>query len=181
MMRCTRVVALAVVVALAGVPAGAGSDPQAEKAAIARVVRASLGWFESKDFDLFFRSIADDPDYFVFQPGSRGTVRGTALARERSAMFRDPTARFVSLDIRELRIHLHASGQVAWFSAIVDDCGEYGGQLVCWNDTRWTGVLEKRGKDWVIMQMHFSFAADAVRAEAEKACREKLQAPPPSP
>ena len=78
---------------------------EAEKAAIARVVRASLGWFESKDFDLFFRSIADDPDYFVFQPTSRGTVRGTAQARERWAIFRDPTANFTSLDIRELRIH----------------------------------------------------------------------------
>lgn len=180
-MWCTRVVALALVVALAGVPAGAGPDPEAEKAAIARVVRASLAWFETKDFELLARSVADDPDYFVFQPTSRGTVRGTAQARERWAIFRDPTANFTSLDIRELRIHLHASGQVAWFSAIVDDCGEYGGQLVCWKDTRWTGVLEKRGEAWVIMQMHFSFAADAVRAEAEKACREKLQAPPTSP
>lgn len=181
MKRCARVVALAVAAVLAGVPVGAGPDPQAEKAAIARVVRASLGWFETKDFELLARSVADDPDYFVFQPYSKGTVRGIAQARERWAIFRDPASRFTSLDIRELRIHLHASGEVAWYSAIVDDCGEFGGQLGCWKDTRWTGVLEKRGESWVIMQMHFSFAADAVRAEAEKACREKLQAPPPSP
>ena len=34
------------------------------------------------------------------------------------------------------------------------------GQPGCWQDTRWTGVLEKRDGRWVIMQMHFSFAAD---------------------
>ena len=33
-------------------------------------------------------------------------------------------------------------------------------------DTRRTGVLEKRDGSWVIVQMHFSFAADRVRAEA---------------
>lgn len=27
-------------------------------------------------------------------------------------------------------------------------------------DTRWTGVLEKRDGQWLIVQMHFSFASD---------------------
>ena len=32
-------------------------------------------------------------------------------------------------------------------------------------DTRWTGVLERRDGRWLIIQMHFSFAADKVKAE----------------
>jgi len=57
---------------------------------------------------------------------------------------------------------------VAWFSAILDDCGEYRGKVGCWKDTRYTGVLEKREGKWVFCQMHFSFAVDKVRAEARK-------------
>ncbi len=41
------------------------------------------------------------------------------------------------------------------------------------NDARWTGVLEKRGGKWVIVQMHFSLASDKVRAEASP--KETLQ------
>jgi len=57
---------------------------------------------------------------------------------------------------------------VAWFSAILDDCGEFKGRAGCWKDTRYTGVLEKREGKWVFCQMHFSFAVDKVRAEARK-------------
>jgi hypothetical protein len=32
------------------------------------------------------------------------------------------------------------------------------GQPANWENTRWTGVLEKRGGRWVIVQQHFSFA-----------------------
>ena len=38
----------------------------------------------------------------------------------------------------------------------------------CWKDTRWTGVLERRNGEWLIVQMHFSFAADKVLEEAKR-------------
>jgi ketosteroid isomerase-like protein len=171
------------VFALAGFTAvvQAAVDLEAERAAVAKAVDASIGWFATKDFDLLYSTLADDPDYFVFQPNSRGTVKGIQQSRERSVMFRDPDAKYLSHEIRDLRIHIHPSGEVAWFSAILDDCGEYGGQKVCWLDTRWTGVLEKREKRWVVMQMHFSFAADHVREQTEKSVREALQKQSPRP
>lgn len=181
MSRCIATLAVAALL-LAGSPSAAGVDVEAEKAAIARAVDASIGWFATKDFDLLFRTMADDPDLFFFGPDSQGTVGGIEEFRKQSAIWRDPGSRYLSHEIRELRIHLHPSGEVAWFSAILEDCGEYGGQKGCWKDTRWTGVLEKRGGRWVIMQMHFSFASDHVRARVEKRVREELakQTPPPA-
>jgi hypothetical protein len=55
---------------------------------------------------------------------------------------------------------------VAWWACILDDLGEWDGRPIGWKDTRWTGVLEKRDGRWLIVQMHFSFAADLVRAAA---------------
>lgn len=49
---------------------------QYRRAAIAQVIDDSIGWFEDKDFDRLFRALADDPDLFMFQPGSTGTIRG---------------------------------------------------------------------------------------------------------
>ena len=149
-------------------------DVGAEKAAIGRAVDASIGWFATKDFDLLFSTMADDADMFFFSPDAQGTVHGIEAFRQLSPVWRDPGNRYLSHEIRDLRIHLHPSGEVAWFSAILDDCGEYGGQVGCWKDTRWSGVLEKREGRWVLMQQHFSFAADKVRERVEKRVREEL-------
>jgi ketosteroid isomerase-like protein len=162
------------VVLLVAVPGLAEINVEAEKQAIAKAVDAGIGWFATKDFDLLFRTMADDPDLFFFSPDSKGTIHGIEAFRKQSAIWRDPGSKYLSHAVRDLRIHLHGSGEVAWFSAILDDCGEYGGQKGCWKDTRWTGVLEKRDGRWVIMQQHFSFASDHVRERVEKRLREAL-------
>jgi hypothetical protein len=51
------------------------------------------------------------------------------------------------------------SGDVAWWSAMLDDLGEWDGRPIGWKNTRWIGVLEHRDAGWVITQMHFSFTA----------------------
>ncbi|MEW6336064.1 MAG: nuclear transport factor 2 family protein [Acidobacteriota bacterium] len=177
------IVAIGVALSLEGARTSAALalDVEAEKAAVARAVDASIGWFAAKDFELLFRTIADDADLFFFSPDSRGTVRGIESFRENSAIWRDPGSKYLSHEIRDLRVHLHPSGEVAWFSAILDDCGEYDGRKACWLDTRWTGVLEKRAGAWVMMQMHFSFASDHVRERVEKRVREELAASAPKP
>lgn len=155
--------------ATAAVPvAAAPPGPEVEKAAIARAIDGSIGWFKDKDFDLLFSVLADDPELFMFQPTSGSTIHGMEQFRASSQIWRDPANKYVSHEVRDLRIHQHRSGEVAWFSAVLDDCGDYGGKVGCWKDTRWTGVLEKREGRWVIMQMHFSFAADKVLEAHEK-------------
>jgi len=70
--------------------------------------------------------------------------------------------------IKNLRIHLSRSGDVAWFSCLLDDWGEWAGEPWDWRDVRWTGVLQKMDGRWVMVQQHFSKAEDAVRAEVMK-------------
>jgi len=67
--------------------------------------------------------------------------------------------------IKNLRVILSRSGNVAWFSCLLDDWGEWAGEPWHWKDTRWTGVLQKTDGKWVMMQQHFSMAEDAVRAQ----------------
>jgi ketosteroid isomerase-like protein len=52
------------------------------------------------------------------------------------------------------------SGDVAWYSAMLDDQGEWDGKPTGAKDIRWTGVLEKRHGRWVVVQMHGSVAVD---------------------
>ncbi len=155
------------VFALVQLPALA-EEPATDTELIAKVIDDSIGWFKTKDFDLLFSTLADDPELFMFQPGSTGTIHGMEQFKEFSAVWRDPDVKYLSHEINDMRIRLSPSREVAWFSAILEDCGEFKGQSGCWKDTRWTGVLERRDGRWVIVQMHFSFAADKVREECAK-------------
>ena len=61
--------------------------------------------------------------------------------------------------ITDLNVTLSRSGDVAWFSCMLDDMNTWKGQPANWENTRWTGVLEKRDGRWVLVQQHFSFAS----------------------
>ena len=75
----------------------------------------------------------------------------------------DPRNKAYGYDIRDLRLVTSRSGNVAWFSAIVDDEGEFDGEPWGVKDVRWTGVLERRGGKWRIVQQHMSEATDKAR------------------
>ncbi len=137
-----------------------------DREAIRQVIDDSIGWFKTKNFDRLFEIFPLDPELFMFQPTSQGTVIGGEAFRKSTDLWRDKNNVYLRHQIRDLRINLSASGTVAWWSAMLDDCGSYGGQEFCWKDCRWTGVVEKRGGQWVIVQGHFSFARDVVEAEA---------------
>jgi acetyl esterase/lipase/ketosteroid isomerase-like protein len=156
-------------VSLAAAPTGESQD----KAAIAKVIDDSIGWFATKDFDRLYGSLADDSEFFIYHPGSKSTIRGAEAFRKFSEFFSDPDLVYAGHEIRELSIDTSPAGDAAWFSALLDDCSEYKGEKSCWKDCRWTGVLEKRGDRWVIVQMHFSFAQDQVAAEAVTGERER--------
>ena len=80
----------------------------------------------------------------------------------------DPRFKAIRTVVRDLRIHFSRSGDVAWYSATLDDVVEFDGKRGGAEDIRWTGVLEKRDGTWVIVQMHASLAADKVRGSVKK-------------
>jgi len=149
-------------------PAGAAADPETEKAAVARVVNDSIRWALTKDRALLEGAMAHDEDLFVLWTDSRSLTRGWTAFSKQFDTWMDPRFKATVTEIRDLRVHLSRSGDVAWYSATLDDLGEWDGKPVGDRDIRWTGVLEKRGGRWVVVQMHGSVAKDEANAPATK-------------
>jgi ketosteroid isomerase-like protein len=152
--------ALALAVLATGLLAHAQMPPPADRAVVERTIRDSIGWALTKDRPLLEGIIAHDPELFIFNPDWKSTVVGWEAFAKNFAFWMDPRFKATRLDVRDLRVTFSRSGDVAWYSAILDDLGEWDGKPIGWKDTRWTGVLEKREGRWVIVQMHFSFASD---------------------
>ena len=128
---------------------------------ISRVIHNSIGWAATKDTGLLFQCFAHDSELFWFTPRDDGTTRGfEAFAHTTENFFMQPEFKAIGYEIRDLHITLSRSGNVAWYRARLDDFNQWKGQPANWDDVRWTGVLEKRDGRWVIVQMHFSDAAE---------------------
>ncbi len=150
--------------------------PAAERTAIEKVIRANIGWALAKDRPLLESTMAQDGRLLIINPDSEVTV-GWGQFVKNFDFWLDPRFKATGSDIRDLRIDVSTSGVTAWWSCVLDDLYEWDGKPGAWKDTRWTGVLEKRGGKWLIVQMHFSFAADKVAAEVKA----KLAHDEPSP
>jgi ketosteroid isomerase-like protein len=144
----------------------AAATPAREKALIEKTIRDNIGWALTKDRPLAESTMVHDERLFIFNPDSESTVGWEQLVKNFD-FWMDPRFKATTMDIRELRIDMSPSGVTAWWSCILDDLGEWDGRPIGWKDTRWTGVLEKRSGKWLIVQMHFSFAADKVAAETK--------------
>jgi ketosteroid isomerase-like protein len=129
-----------------------------ERATIEQVIRDNIGWALTKDRPLLERTLAHDERLFIVNPEGPSTA-GWAEFVKGFGFWLDPRFKATRFELRELRIDLARSGEVAWWSCVLDDLAEWDGRPVGWKDTRWTGVLEKRAGAWVIVQMHFSFDA----------------------
>jgi ketosteroid isomerase-like protein len=140
--------------------AGQGTDRTRDRAVVEQTIRDSIGWALTKDRALLERVITHRADLFIFHPDSKSTVVGWEAFAKNFSFWLDPRFKATSFDVRELRVTFAGSGSVCWFSAVLDDLAEWDGKPTGWKDTRWTGVLEKRDGNWVIVQMHFSFASD---------------------
>jgi ketosteroid isomerase-like protein len=152
-----------------GNAAGAVSAANAKKEepVIAKVVRDSICWALTKDRTLQEGTMAHDDDLFIVWTNSGSAVSGWKDYVKLFDTWMDPRFKATVTEIRDLRIHVSRSGDVAWYSATLDDLGEWDGKPKGARDIRWTGVLEKRSGKWVIVQMHGSVATDK-KAEAAK-------------
>jgi ketosteroid isomerase-like protein len=117
--------------------------------------------------------LAHDEDLFYFWTNSTFTVSGWKQHSKYFDTWMDPRFKAIRTEVRDLQIHLSRSGDVAWYSATLDDVVEFDGKRGGAEDIRWTGVLEKREGKWVIVQMHASLAADKVRESARKDNRQR--------
>ena len=124
---------------------------------IEQSIRDCIGWAKTKDFRLLYSVISNDPDFLEVHPDG-AVVKGFAEFKKAETFWGSPDFKAVRYNIRDLKIKISRSGDVAWFFCILDDINEWKGQPANWEDTRWSGVLEKRGGRWIMAQQHFSFA-----------------------
>jgi hypothetical protein len=156
-------------IALIAPAAGAAEGDEAgQDELIERTVTDSIAWALTKDRARLENIIAHDDDYFSFHPEGLEGVHGYTEFEKGFDLWMDPRFEATRTEVRDFRCHISDSGDVAWFSAILDDCFTWDGRPGCWKDTRWTGVLVHRDGRWQIMQMHFSFAADRDSGEDQE-------------
>ncbi len=144
----------------------AGAALADEKAIIEKVIRDNIGWALTKDRPLSESTIVHDENLFIFNPNSESTIGWSQLVKNFD-FWMDPRFKAVKCEIWDMRIDVSRSGDVAWWSCMLNDLAEWDGKPTGWKDTRWSGVLEKRDGKWLIVQMHFSFASDKVVAQSQ--------------
>jgi ketosteroid isomerase-like protein len=135
------------------------SDAATERRAIETTIRNAIGWAKNKDLTLLYGSIANDTTFLEIHPGNT-VVKGIEEFKKNEAFWMSPDFKAIRYEIRDLTISISGSGDVAWWFCILDDINEWKGQPAYWENTRWTGVLEKYAGKWVIVQQHFSFASE---------------------
>ena len=134
-------------------------DPVAEKASIENTIRSSIGWAKDKDIKLLYSVIANDDNFLEVHPEGK-VVSGFKDFTKAESFWMSPDFRAVRYDISDLRINIAESGTTAWWFCILNDINEWKGQPANWENTRWTGVAEKRNGKWIIVQQHFSYAEE---------------------
>jgi hypothetical protein len=133
------------------------TDKSKELALIEKAIHGAIGWAKNKDFKLLYSIIANDSNYLEVDP-NKEIIRGFNAFKKNEAFWGNPGFKAIRYEIRDLKISLSESGTVAWYYCVLNDINEWKGKPAEWRNTRWTGVLEKRKGEWVIVQMHFSFA-----------------------
>lgn len=134
-------------------------DGQHEIARVEKAIHNTIGWAKNKDLNVLYSVIANDSNFIEIHPNDR-VVKGIDEFKKAEKFWCSPDFKAIRYEIRDLKIQLSNSKDVAWFYCILDDINEWKGQPANWENTRWTGVLEKRNGNWVMVQQHFSFASN---------------------
>ena len=134
-------------------------DIQKEKPKVETAIQNTIGWVKNKDTAMLYNIIANDANYLEVHP-ENNVVIGIEKFRESERFWLDERFKHVSFKIWDMHLNFSEDGKVAWFYCMLDDFNDWQGQAVNWENTRWTGVLEKRNKKWRMLQMHFSYPSN---------------------
>jgi len=179
-MKTMRVVLLLCLVAA---PLQAG-QPEAtdypDYTIVKAVIEDSIGWAIDKDLDRLFQIFANDDDLLIWWVGSNGGANGIDdLKKTAETVWMKSDFKATRFEFRDVRIRFSKEGTTAWFSCHLDDCGIWKGEEFCVADVRNTGVLEKRGDQWTIVQSHASWPVDKIPDDTwEQLVQARQQADP---
>ena len=129
-------------------------DLVAEQAAATAAVDMWEQIWEDEDMALFDQAFSHDPDMIIFGTDEAEYWVGYEMARE-SIEFQLGVYEDTEGTVRNQIVKVHDSGEVAWFTEMMDLGVTSGGErmdLTIW----FSGVLEKRDGTWTIVQFHSS-------------------------
>jgi ketosteroid isomerase-like protein len=156
---CKFFLVLFIIILNTGRPAAAAEE-SSDYEAVKTCIEQSIGWAIEKDFEAMYRLWADD--LFHFWLVSDSIIVGLDSFKNYSERWKDPDFRGTRFEFKDLRIVFSRSGDVAWYSCFLDDCGSYKGKEFCLEDVFQTGVLERRDGRWVHVLMHGSYPVDKI-------------------
>ncbi|HUX96261.1 MAG TPA: nuclear transport factor 2 family protein [Bacteroidales bacterium] len=134
-----------------------GYDPGKDKELIVKTINSSIGWAKNKDIELLHSIISNDSSFLEVHPDGR-VVTGFSEFIKAEKFWMSEDFQAVRYEIRDLQVNISQIGNVAWWFCLLDDVNTWKGEQASWENTRWTGVMEKRNNKWIIVQQHFSFA-----------------------
>ena len=129
-----------------------------EKEKVALVLEKYVIASEKRDIDLVHDIWAGEPDIVVF--GTAGDEKLIGWESIKNAMERQFSSfEDIYISVHDQVIQVDEMGQTAWFSEIVNYNYIYQGEPKQYEGLRFTGVLQKFGEDWYIVQSHMSVPA----------------------
>ena len=139
-------------------------DLEAERTEATTVVNHMIQALEAEDMNLLAKVMAHDADMVNF--GTDAAERWVGW----DALKESVEKQFASFDktkltVKDQVVKVNPSGNVAWFSEIVDWDLMAKGKPVHMEGSRITGVLEKRDGNWVIVQFHVSVPVSTQAAQ----------------
>ena len=134
-------------------------DYSNEKLIVEETIENTIAWIKNKDTSLLYSIIADDENYLEVQPNNNVVV-GINQFKQAESFWLNERFQHVGFETWDMHINFSGNGQLAWFYCMLNDLNTWDGKPASWENTRWTGVLEKRNEKWRMVQMHFSKAQE---------------------
>jgi len=131
------------------------ADMNAEKANVTLVVNEFTKIWETKDMNLLSKIVAHDSNMVNYGINANLVFIGWDALKDSIAKMWS-VMEMKKMDVKNQVINVDPSGNVAWYSEICDMDLLYGGHPMQILNQRYTGVLEKRNGNWVIVQFHNS-------------------------
>ncbi len=126
-----------------------------EKIKVKHVVDEFYKIWETKDMNLLSSIVAHDKDMVNYGINYDLVFVGWNALRDSIAKMWSVMEN-TKVNIRNQVINIDPHGYVAWYSEMCDMDVSYGGHPMKIYNQRYTGVLQKRNGNWVIVQFHHS-------------------------
>lgn len=125
------------------------------KEEVEQTIRNFFHSMDVQDFDLMKEVTAQKENMVHIGTDTDEIWRGWSELNE-ATVEQFENLEFYKATIRELSIHLSNTGQVAWYSHLLDAKIKSGMNLQTWKGARFTGVLENMDGNWQLVQTHVS-------------------------